>query len=169
MDTPRKIFAAIKIQKIIRGALQRMQHSQRMNDLRSQAKMKKVTEDKIEAALVIQSHVRGMIHRRKQREEKEKRRQHTLQNSKQPGIRSGVHQFALHDDELREEFRKYDVDGNGFITKDEFRNLYKGMDTLGVPESPKEIEKLLKRYNLLGDDKLSYEEFAILMLKIAKR
>eukprot|EP01006_Ploeotia_vitrea_P006576 TRINITY_DN13941_c0_g1_i1.p2 TRINITY_DN13941_c0_g1~~TRINITY_DN13941_c0_g1_i1.p2 ORF type:complete len:320 (-),score=39.92 TRINITY_DN13941_c0_g1_i1:1918-2877(-) len=78
---------------------------------------------------------------------------------------SGV---PITDEQLKAAFARYDKDNNGFIMKAEFKQFYKSLDQMGVTEDPAAVDKLMAKYNMLGDDKLSFDEFAILMLKISQ-
>lgn len=74
----------------------------------------------------------------------------------------------LCDDQLREIFDSYDADGNGFLSKREVKKIYQSFNTFGLDDS-KQIETLIGSFNMLGDGTVSYEEFAILMLKISQQ
>eukprot|EP01006_Ploeotia_vitrea_P043049 TRINITY_DN66683_c4_g2_i1.p1 TRINITY_DN66683_c4_g2~~TRINITY_DN66683_c4_g2_i1.p1 ORF type:complete len:134 (-),score=28.69 TRINITY_DN66683_c4_g2_i1:65-466(-) len=64
-------------------------------------------------------------------------------------------------------FKSIDKDDNNWITKDEFQYMYNAVDKMGVPDGPTSLDKIMQSYNMLDDDKLSFDEFSILMLKIA--
>ena len=49
----------------------------------------------------------------------------------------------------------------------EFRRFYATQEVQGVPDLV--VDELLTKYNMLGDERLSFEEFSILMLKLAQR
>eukprot|EP00999_Lentomonas_sp_LEN2_P002929 NODE_790_length_1195_cov_109.169476_g749_i0.p1 GENE.NODE_790_length_1195_cov_109.169476_g749_i0~~NODE_790_length_1195_cov_109.169476_g749_i0.p1 ORF type:complete len:322 (-),score=70.87 NODE_790_length_1195_cov_109.169476_g749_i0:120-1085(-) len=68
---------------------------------------------------------------------------------------------------LLEEFSKYDADGNGWIMKEEFKKMYEGLENFGAPSE--RIDEILKHYNMLGDDRISFQEYSILRLKVAQR
>eukprot|EP00992_Anisonema_acinus_P010568 TRINITY_DN6690_c0_g1_i1.p1 TRINITY_DN6690_c0_g1~~TRINITY_DN6690_c0_g1_i1.p1 ORF type:complete len:118 (+),score=36.89 TRINITY_DN6690_c0_g1_i1:76-429(+) len=72
------------------------------------------------------------------------------------------------EDNIASLFRKIDVDNNGYITKDEFKFLYENLDNMGVVDINSKLEKLMANHNMLADDKLSYEEFSLLVLKVAQ-
>uniref|UniRef100_A0A7S4LL10 EF-hand domain-containing protein n=1 Tax=Eutreptiella gymnastica TaxID=73025 RepID=A0A7S4LL10_9EUGL len=74
------------------------------------------------------------------------------------------------DEDIQREFQKFDVNGNGYISKDEFRALYKSWDHFGMDEAAiPALEQTLEECQMMGDQKLSYNEFAFLMLKMAQR
>eukprot|EP01006_Ploeotia_vitrea_P059891 TRINITY_DN74956_c0_g1_i1.p1 TRINITY_DN74956_c0_g1~~TRINITY_DN74956_c0_g1_i1.p1 ORF type:complete len:542 (+),score=99.88 TRINITY_DN74956_c0_g1_i1:45-1670(+) len=74
------------------------------------------------------------------------------------------------EDQLREEFMKWDKDGNGFLDKKEFASIYRQNYDLFGEETDASVEKFLAPYgNMLGDNKISFEEFAIIMLRVAQK
>jgi hypothetical protein len=76
---------------------------------------------------------------------------------------------AITDDQLWDLFEYYDVNKNGYLSKKEFAKIYRSLENFGLPPSGEEISRLLNQFNVLGDGKISYEEFAIVMLRIAQR
>eukprot|EP00756_Hemistasia_phaeocysticola_P039573 Hpha_TRINITY_DN16822_c0_g22::TRINITY_DN16822_c0_g22_i1::g.149854::m.149854 len=80
-----------------------------------------------------------------------------------------VSDVPITDDELKEQFEKIDQNGNGWIDKGEFVQFYRELESYGVEETEEELAEILARYNMLGDNRLSFDEFAIIMLKLAQR
>jgi len=80
-----------------------------------------------------------------------------------------VSDVPITDDELRVQFDRIDQNGNGWIDKKEFTVFYRELESFGMEESDEELADLLSRYKMLGDDRLSFDEFAIIMLKLAQR
>ncbi|GFP97987.1 calmodulin [Phtheirospermum japonicum] len=64
-------------------------------------------------------------------------------------------------DELREAFKVFDRDQDGFISAFELRNV---MMNLGEKLSDEEAEQMIREVDLDGDGLVSYEEFARIML-----
>eukprot|EP01065_Artemidia_motanka_P016517 TRINITY_DN20176_c0_g1_i1.p1 TRINITY_DN20176_c0_g1~~TRINITY_DN20176_c0_g1_i1.p1 ORF type:complete len:214 (+),score=53.97 TRINITY_DN20176_c0_g1_i1:56-643(+) len=62
-----------------------------------------------------------------------------------------------------------DDNGNGWLELDEFQEFYKSLETYGLDPDTKFVDKILRQYNILGDGRVSYDEFALIMLKIASR
>mmetsp|Transcript_104031 Transcript_104031/g.179240 ORF Transcript_104031/g.179240 Transcript_104031/m.179240 type:complete len:319 (-) Transcript_104031:1204-2160(-) len=85
------------------------------------------------------------------------------------GIKDDIMETAITEEQLQAKFRMLDKDGNGFLYKDEFRVFWDSCGIAGCPEREEAVDELLSRYNMMGDDRLSYEEFSILMLKMAQR
>jgi len=72
------------------------------------------------------------------------------------------------DEQLLAEFKLLDVNLNGYLEKDEFLEVYKKYDPL-YEECEGTIHKMLQGYNMMGDDKVSYDEFCLIMLKLAQK
>ncbi|XP_009766715.1 putative calcium-binding protein CML25 [Nicotiana tabacum] len=65
-------------------------------------------------------------------------------------------------EDIVDSFSLFDVDKNGFITADEFQNLF--MTALGEEYSIKECRKLISAGDTDGDGTISYEEFRVMMV-----
>ncbi|CAG8764332.1 16472_t:CDS:2, partial [Cetraspora pellucida] len=61
---------------------------------------------------------------------------------------------------LREAFKVYDKDGNGFITAAELKSA---MESIGEKISYKEVEEMISHADLDGDGRINYEEFIRMM------
>ncbi|KAH8925291.1 calmodulin [Atractiella rhizophila] len=59
--------------------------------------------------------------------------------------------------ELRETFKVFDADGNGYITKAEIESV---MKKLGDQLSSEQLDEMLKEADTNGDGKIDYNEFA---------
>ncbi|XP_785552.4 calmodulin-alpha-like, partial [Strongylocentrotus purpuratus] len=59
-------------------------------------------------------------------------------------------------EEITNEFRKFDKDGNGFIGAAELKTV---MKSFGVPLTDKEVAKIFKEADKNGDGKVNYEEY----------
>ena len=64
-------------------------------------------------------------------------------------------------DELMEEFKNYDMNGDGFVVSDEIRAVIKKM---GIKMSDDEIEEMVATVDMNGDGQIEYEEFIKLMM-----
>eukprot|EP01065_Artemidia_motanka_P022608 TRINITY_DN26808_c0_g1_i1.p1 TRINITY_DN26808_c0_g1~~TRINITY_DN26808_c0_g1_i1.p1 ORF type:complete len:550 (+),score=185.86 TRINITY_DN26808_c0_g1_i1:53-1651(+) len=82
-------------------------------------------------------------------------------------IQADVSGVLCDGDNLRQLFKKFDVDGNGWLSRQEVRSIYNAFDSLGAPEE--DVDKVLDKYAVLADGKVTFDEFAILMLRISQR
>jgi len=64
------------------------------------------------------------------------------------------------EEELREAFRVFDKDGNGFISATELRHV---MTNLGEKLTDEEVDEMIKEADLDGDGQINYEEFVSVM------
>ncbi|KAK6170330.1 hypothetical protein SNE40_018744 [Patella caerulea] len=60
------------------------------------------------------------------------------------------------EEEIREAFRVFDQDGNGFISAAELRHL---MTNLGEKLTDEEVDEMIREADIVGDGKINYEEF----------
>jgi len=65
-------------------------------------------------------------------------------------------------EEIKEAFRMFDKDGNGYISQAEFRHV---LNVLGVDISDKEVKDMLEEADTDGDGQISFDEFAKMLLK----
>ena len=70
------------------------------------------------------------------------------------------------EDEIREAFRVFDRDGNGFITRHELRVV---MMNMGERISDEECEQLVDEADIDGDGQINYEEFYLMMNNFSKK
>lgn len=66
----------------------------------------------------------------------------------------------LEEEKMKEAFRKFDANGDGYITAIEFRFVMNG---LGENLTEKEAEEIIKEVDINGDGRISYQEFVKLM------
>ena len=72
---------------------------------------------------------------------------------------------AVCDDDLAEEFCKYDCEGTGLIERKTFSKIYASMEHYGLQPTPEDIDKLLDRFCLSRPGYLTYQEFCLIMLR----
>ena len=66
------------------------------------------------------------------------------------------------EDDIREAFRMFDTDGNGEISKEEFKRT---MSKLGEMLTDEQVDKLVAEVDINGDGNIDFEEFKIIMKK----
>jgi hypothetical protein len=71
--------------------------------------------------------------------------------------------------ELRAWFNDLDTNKNGWLSYSEFRQFYVQQEHFGAPVPKKKIDELLAKMHAFDDDRLSFDEFAYLVLHLAKR
>ena len=64
------------------------------------------------------------------------------------------------EEEIREAYRVFDKDGNGFISATELRHV---MTNLGEKLTDEEIDEMIREADLDGDGQVNYEEFVAMM------
>eukprot|EP01006_Ploeotia_vitrea_P053485 TRINITY_DN67792_c1_g4_i1.p1 TRINITY_DN67792_c1_g4~~TRINITY_DN67792_c1_g4_i1.p1 ORF type:complete len:315 (-),score=27.01 TRINITY_DN67792_c1_g4_i1:176-1120(-) len=82
----------------------------------------------------------------------------------------GLHDISnvlIDEDDLREKFAEFDKDGNGYMSKREFVEFYKTLESYGCDDS--KVDEMLATYNLAGTERITFEEFCVVMLHVAKR
>eukprot|EP00258_Populus_trichocarpa_P016687 XP_006375914.2 calmodulin-like protein 11 [Populus trichocarpa] len=67
------------------------------------------------------------------------------------------------DDELKEAFKVFDKDQDGYISSNELRHV---MINLGEQLTDKELELMIQVADLDGDGHVNYEEFVRMMLAV---
>jgi len=68
--------------------------------------------------------------------------------------------LASMDEKTREAFRVFDLDGNGFIDKDELKQV---MKRLGETLSDGDVEEMFKEADINGDGQIDFDEFRTLL------
>ena len=58
--------------------------------------------------------------------------------------------------------------GETRTTQEEVKAIYNGVENFDLRPSAQQLDNVIHKYNLLGDKRISYDEFAIIMLTIAK-
>jgi calmodulin len=65
------------------------------------------------------------------------------------------------EEEIREAFKVFDKDGNGFISAAELRHV---MTNLGEKLTDEEVDEMIREADVDGDGQINYEEFVKMML-----
>merc|ERR1712086_812932 len=63
------------------------------------------------------------------------------------------------EDEIKKSFQQFDINGDGYITKDEITEVIKAMDFVGNVE--KEVDRCLADMDVDGNGSVSYAEFMV--------
>lgn len=66
------------------------------------------------------------------------------------------------EEEIREAFRVFDKDGNGYISVAELRHV---MTNLGEKLTDEEVDEMIKEADMDGDGRVNYEEFVRVMME----
>jgi calmodulin len=68
------------------------------------------------------------------------------------------------EEEIREAFRVFDKDGNGFISAAELRHV---MTNLGEKLTDEEVDEMIREADIDGDGQVNYEGITSLLLKFS--
>lgn len=82
-------------------------------------------------------------------------------------MESNIGGLLVSDDQLRREFNRLDVNGNGFLSAADFKRVYFSMEHYGVEHSDKEIDRVLRQYGG-GCDHITFDVFCVVMLKLVQ-
>eukprot|EP00756_Hemistasia_phaeocysticola_P066198 Hpha_TRINITY_DN9068_c0_g1::TRINITY_DN9068_c0_g1_i1::g.141959::m.141959 len=79
-------------------------------------------------------------------------------------------QVLFNPDRMRALFDQFDTDKSGFISREEFKNIWRTWETFGVDESDRELERVFSQFDSHSgeDDRLSFQEFSMLILQRLK-
>ena len=69
----------------------------------------------------------------------------------------------LSDEEMRSEFNKFDIDGNGVLDKEEFLAWYRSKEHYGL-DPEQDIDNWTEKYRLDEGETMSYEQFCLCMI-----
>lgn len=67
------------------------------------------------------------------------------------------------EEELKEAFKVFDKDQNGYISASELRNV---MMNLGEKLTDEEVDQMIREADLDGDGQVNYEEFVRMMMAV---
>uniref|UniRef100_A0A7S1N235 Uncharacterized protein n=1 Tax=Eutreptiella gymnastica TaxID=73025 RepID=A0A7S1N235_9EUGL len=80
-------------------------------------------------------------------------------------VLSNVQRIPLSNDMLYDEFCKMS-NGSNFVLKEDFKSMYKMMEDFGLPI---DLDKIMKDLSIMGADRLSFDEYCVVRLKIAQK
>lgn len=67
----------------------------------------------------------------------------------------------MNEEEIKEVFMKFDLDGNGFISAAEVRHVF---SKLGKRLTDEEVDEKIREGDIDGDGQINYEEFVSMMM-----
>jgi Ca2+-binding EF-hand superfamily protein len=74
---------------------------------------------------------------------------------------------AVTHDQLWELFNQFDKDRTGYLDRSEFKKVYRTFEDYGLPPTDKQIDNIFTKYSN-NDERLTFDEFAIIMLQRSK-
>eukprot|EP00759_Apiculatamorpha_spiralis_P044123 PhF_6_TR41279/c0_g1_i1/m.62422 len=84
-------------------------------------------------------------------------------------LENNVSGLPITEEQLRRKFQELDVDGNGWLDRDEFKNLYLAFQNFGVYYDEDAVTRIVDKYSMFSDDKITFDEFCVIMLSLAAR
>ena len=73
-----------------------------------------------------------------------------------------IHRAIVQHSHIKQEFKQYDKDNNGYITQEEFKQVYQ--KRTGFVPSKEQFSNILRRADQDKDGQISYDEFLHLLL-----
>ncbi|KAH7426197.1 hypothetical protein KP509_11G089500 [Ceratopteris richardii] len=70
---------------------------------------------------------------------------------------------ASEDSDMRDAFRVFDKDGNGFISAEELKTTLTQLGLLSPCSSLSRVRSMIRRFDIDGDGHVSFEEFQTMM------
>uniref|UniRef100_A0A7S1HT47 EF-hand domain-containing protein n=1 Tax=Eutreptiella gymnastica TaxID=73025 RepID=A0A7S1HT47_9EUGL len=83
-------------------------------------------------------------------------------------IERNIGRCVVSDRQLRHLFDSCDVNENGSISRREMHRLYDEYEQFGVVRTKWEIDETITKVTLRKDDRVTFQEFSILMLQLSK-
>jgi Ran GTPase-activating protein (RanGAP) involved in mRNA processing and transport len=77
--------------------------------------------------------------------------------------------LLITEDQLKRKFKELDIDGNGFLDRAEFRAAYLSYQSYGVAVTERELDAWMRQLDVGHGARLYFDEFSVLMLKLAQR
>ena len=82
-------------------------------------------------------------------------------NKKNKGLQELFHKAIILRSAIRKRFQEFDKNGDGYITKKEFRGVMRKQKK--ITES--QLDAMVKQADKNGDGKIDYDEFLVMMTK----
>ena len=88
-----------------------------------------------------------------------------MSNHKNKALKKLIHKAIIFRSPIRRAFNEFDKNGDGFITKKEFRNVMRRQKGRHYGINEAQLDAMIKQYDKNGDGKIDYEEFVLTMTK----
>jgi hypothetical protein len=77
--------------------------------------------------------------------------------------------LLITEDQLKRKFKELDIDGTGFLDRSEFRSAYLSYQSFGVSVTEAQLDAWMRQLDVGHGPRLYFDEFSVLMLKLAQR
>eukprot|EP01006_Ploeotia_vitrea_P055673 TRINITY_DN68022_c6_g1_i2.p1 TRINITY_DN68022_c6_g1~~TRINITY_DN68022_c6_g1_i2.p1 ORF type:complete len:479 (+),score=26.79 TRINITY_DN68022_c6_g1_i2:487-1923(+) len=84
-------------------------------------------------------------------------------------LECNIGKLTITEDQLRRKFNQLDRNGNGWLDKQEFINVYREFENFGVEQSDEKIKSIISKHKMFDDGKVTFDEFCIIMLGLVQR
>lgn len=97
------------------------------------------------------------------------RRTHRASPYSERQLEANIGGLLITEQQLQQAFNELDVDGNGWLDKVEFEQLFRTFENFGVQGTEKQIRDIVDKYKQFDDGKVTFPEFSLMMLTVAQR
>eukprot|EP01002_Notosolenus_urceolatus_P003022 NODE_179_length_2552_cov_13.896524_g136_i0.p1 GENE.NODE_179_length_2552_cov_13.896524_g136_i0~~NODE_179_length_2552_cov_13.896524_g136_i0.p1 ORF type:complete len:810 (-),score=192.96 NODE_179_length_2552_cov_13.896524_g136_i0:121-2469(-) len=77
--------------------------------------------------------------------------------------------LMIGEDQLRYRFNTMDADGNGWITRADFLEMFKRIENYGLEYTEADFDRIMNKYQPLNRDRVTFDEFCAVMLAVVQR
>eukprot|EP01063_Lacrimia_lanifica_P002863 TRINITY_DN1154_c1_g1_i1.p1 TRINITY_DN1154_c1_g1~~TRINITY_DN1154_c1_g1_i1.p1 ORF type:complete len:745 (+),score=320.23 TRINITY_DN1154_c1_g1_i1:73-2235(+) len=84
-------------------------------------------------------------------------------------LETNIGGLPITEEALRRKFNELDVDGNGYLDREEFGAIYSSFQNFGMMCTQQEVETMMMKHRVMDDGRVHFEEFAVIMLALARR
>ena len=88
-----------------------------------------------------------------------------MSNRKNKALKKLIHKAIILRSPIRKAFNEFDANGDGFITKKEFKNVMRRQKGRYYCVSDAQLNAMVDTYDKNGDGKIDYDEFVLAMTK----
>ena len=75
----------------------------------------------------------------------------------------------LNEAKLKAEFRRLDVNGNGWLSTAELKQVYREYEHYGVVQSDAELDMLVEALGIAWDGRVTFDEYILVVMKMTRR